>query len=190
MMHQAQLSVYVRPHVQKQARDVLDRLAERGRELNPYRGRALRATYTDGLSLTIIDLPSTASRRTVIVPADVWAEVDLSVTAVRDRHAVLNAHGLGTRRGVLLCGPPGTGKSAVSAVIANELVGEFSVIYVEAQAGAALLTVVVEEAQRLGGPVLLVVEDVDLWCQRRGVGAEPACQSCCKPWIFNRRRAS
>jgi cell division protease FtsH len=170
MMHQAQLSVYVRPHAQNQARDVLDRLAERGRELNPYRGRALRATYTDGLSLTVINLPSSANRNNVIVPVDVWAEVDLSVTAVRDRHAVLNAHGLGTRRGVLLCGPPGTGKSAVSAVIANELVGEFSVIYVEAQAGAALLTVVVEEAHRLGGPVLLVVEDVDLWCQRRGVG--------------------
>jgi SpoVK/Ycf46/Vps4 family AAA+-type ATPase len=45
------------------------------------------------------------------------------------------------------------------------------VIYVEAQAGAQLLTVVVEEAQRLGGPVLLVLEDVDLWCGRRSTGS-------------------
>jgi cell division protease FtsH len=33
-----------------------------------------------------------------------------------------------------------------------------------------LLAAVVEEAQRLGGPVLLVLEDVDLWCQDRSTG--------------------
>jgi SpoVK/Ycf46/Vps4 family AAA+-type ATPase len=71
---------------------------------------------------------------------------------------------------VLLCGPPGTGKSAVSAVVAREVVGEFTVIYVEAKAGAQLLTAVVEEAQRLGGPVLLVLEDIDLWCRDRTTG--------------------
>ena len=71
---------------------------------------------------------------------------------------------------MLLCGPPGTGRSAVSAVIASEVVGEFTVIYVEAKAGAQLLTAVVEEAQRLGGPVLLVLEDVDLWCGDRSTG--------------------
>jgi cell division protease FtsH len=97
-------------------------------------------------------------------------EVDLGVTAVRDRYDVLNAHDLGARRGVLLCGPPGTGKSAVSAVVAREVVGEFTVIYVEAKAGAELLTAVVEEAQRLGGPVLIVLEDVDLWCRDRKTG--------------------
>jgi SpoVK/Ycf46/Vps4 family AAA+-type ATPase len=71
---------------------------------------------------------------------------------------------------VLLCGPPGTGKSAVSAVIAAEVVGAFTVIYVEAKAGEQLLIAVVDEAQRLGGPVLLVLEDVDLWCRDRAVG--------------------
>jgi hypothetical protein len=170
MMHHAEVSTYVLPHAQQQARAVLDRLGERASELNPYRGRALRATYSQGVHLAVIDLPAAATRDVVIVAEEVWAEIDLSVAAVRDRHAVLNAHGLGVRRGVLLCGPPGTGKSAVSAAVANELVGAFTVIYVEAQAGAQLLTVVVEEAQRLGGPVLLILEDVDLWCGRRGTG--------------------
>lgn len=170
IMRSAEVSAYVIPEAQDRARTVLERLAERANELNPYRGRALRATYTHGLELAVIDLPSTVNRKIVIVPDEVWAEVDLGVRAVRDRHGVLNAHGLGARRGVLLCGPPGTGKSAVSAVVAGEVVGDFTVIYVEARAGAQLLTAVVEEAQRLGGPVLLVLEDVDLWCRDRSTG--------------------
>lgn len=170
IMCSPEVSAYVTPDNQALARAVLDRLAERANDLNPYRGRAVRATYVHGLSLTVIDLPTAVDRDTVIVPHEVWTEVDLGVIAVRDRYDVLNAHGLGVRRGVLLCGPPGTGKSAVSAVIAREVVGEFTVIYVEAKAGAELLTVVVEEAQRLGGPVLIVLEDVDLWCRDRAAG--------------------
>lgn len=165
-----QLSAYLTPDHQDGARLALDRLVERATDLNPYRGRALRATYTGGLHLAVIDLPVTLTRDTVIIDDEVWREIDLGLAAVRDRHDLLNTHGLGARRGVLLCGPPGTGKSAVSAVIAAEVVGLFTVIYVEAKAGEHLLTAVVEEAQRLGGPVLLVLEDVDLWCQSRHSG--------------------
>lgn len=165
-----EVSAFVTPEYQDAVREVLDRLTDRANELNPYRGRALRAGYTHGLRLTVIDLPATATRDTVIVDEQVWREIDLGVTAVRDRHDLLNTHGLGARRGVLLCGPPGTGKSAVSAVIAADVVGEFTVIYVEARAGEHLLSAVVEEAQRLGGPILLILEDVDLWCGDRSTG--------------------
>ena len=160
-MSPPQLTVFVPRADQDGARAVLDRLLIRAAELNPYRGRVTRAAHDRGLQLTVIDLPTTLTRHTVVVSDEVWREIDLGLTAVRDRH------GLGARRGVLLVGPPGTGKSAVSAVIAAEVVGEFTVIYVEARAGEHLLTAVVEEAQRLGGPVLLVLEDVDLWvCDR------------------------
>lgn len=170
MMSTPEVSAYVTRDHQTGARDVLDRLAARANELNPYRGRAVRATYASGLHLSVIDLPTALTRDKVIVDEQVWREIDLGITAVRDRYRLLNSHGLGARRGVLLCGPPGTGKSAVSAVIAAESVGEFTVIYVEARAGEQLLTAVVEEAQRLGGPVLLVLEDIDLWCRDRALG--------------------
>jgi hypothetical protein len=170
VMHAPEVAAYITPAHHDAAREVLDRLAARANELNPYRGRVLRATHLGGLRLHVIDLPANASRDTVIVDAQVWREVDLGLAAVRDRHALLNAHGLGARRGVLLCGPPGTGKSAVSAVVAAEVAGEFTVIYVEAKAGEHLLSAVVEEAQRLGGPVLLILEDVDLWCGDRATG--------------------
>ena len=78
----------------------------------------------------MIDLPTTVNRSNVIVPQSVWTEVDLGIAAVRDCHGLLNAHGLGARRGVLLCGPPGTGKSAVSAVAAGTSVIE-DTIYVD-----------------------------------------------------------
>lgn len=162
--------VVVRPEDRDGAREVLDRLTARADQLNPFRGRALRATDAQGLALTVIDLPATLNRDTVIVPASVWREIDLGITAVRDKHALLNASGLGSRRGILLAGPPGTGKSAVSAVVAAELVGDFTVVYVEASAGARLLTAVVEEAQRGLVPVLLILEDLDLWVHDRSSG--------------------
>ena len=170
VMRTAQVSVFVRPEHQELARGVLDRLHERGGALNPYRGRVVRALYDGGLRLEAFELPAGLTRSNVIVPDAVWTEMDLGVASVRDHHARLKALALGTRRGVLLCGPPGTGKSAVSAVIAREVAGDFTVIYVEARAGVAVLSDVVEEAQRIGGPVLLVLEDVDLWCLARRAG--------------------
>jgi cell division protease FtsH len=114
-MGSPQLSAYVTPDHQDGARLALNRLTDRANDLNPYRGRALRATNAGGLHLSVIDLPSKLTRDTVILDDEVWREIDLGLTAVRDRHDLLNTHGLGSRRGVLLCGPPGTGKSAVSA---------------------------------------------------------------------------
>lgn len=85
VMQSAEVSAYVTPEHQDRARAALDRLAERANQLNPYRGRAVRATYTVGRSLTVIDLPSTATRANVIVGDEVWTEVDLGVSAVRER---------------------------------------------------------------------------------------------------------
>ncbi|MEB3023681.1 AAA family ATPase [[Mycobacterium] crassicus] len=169
-LNSPEVTAFVARDHQAGARAVLDRLMARGNVLHPYRGMVCRASLDHGLRLQVIDLPASLTRETVVVDESVWHEIDLGIIAVRDRHELLNRHGLGARRGVLLVGPPGTGKSAVSVVIANELVGVFTVIYVEARAGAELLTAVVEEAQRLGGPVLMVLEDVDLWCQDRRTG--------------------
>lgn len=170
LVRSAEVSVFVTPIHHAQARTIMERLVDRANELNPYRGHAVRATHRLEISFTPMTLPAGANRESVIAPDAVWAEIDLSVRAVRDRHELLNAHGLGARRGVLLCGPPGTGKSAISAVVARELVGDFTVIYVEARAGTELLSAVVREARRLGGPGLLVLEDVDLWCRDRATG--------------------
>ncbi len=165
-----EITVYAGGGNQAGARRVLDRIAERAGELNPYRGRVCRASSAMGLQLSVIDLPAILTRETVVVDESVWREVDLGVAAVRDQYELLNRHGLGSRRGVLLVGPPGTGKSAVSAVVARELAGAFTVIYVDAKAGSQLLTTVVETSQKLGGPVVIILEDVDLFVHQRNRG--------------------
>jgi hypothetical protein len=157
----------VTAHVRRVDRDaaaeMVDQLLAEADARNPYRGRVSRATmHRGGLALEIVDLPTTLTRDTVILPAATWAEVDLGIRAVRDEHETLNGAGLGCRRGLLLAGPPGVGKSALAGAVAGELSGEFTVLYVNAKAGESLLTSVVAEAQRLQ-PALLVLDDLDLW---------------------------
>ncbi|WLP88462.1 MULTISPECIES: ATP-binding protein [Gordonia] len=170
--HEPEITAFVTRGHQVEAREVLDTLMARAYALHPYRGRIVRAGAGEVLRFSAMSLPAALRRETVVVDAGVWRDIDLGIAAVRDRHAFLNAHGLASRRGILLAGPPGTGKSAVSAVVATEAVeAGFTVIYVEANAGKYLLTKVIEEAQRLGGPVVIVLEDVDLFVRdRRGGG--------------------
>ena len=157
-----------RPEHRDEARAVLDKLAELARRSSPYRGRVMRASMNGGLTLEVIELPETLTRSNIIVPQEVWDEVDLSIRAVRDEHEALNAAGLGVRRGVMLAGPPGCGKSAVSGVIARELhAAGFTVVFIEARAGASLLTELVQFTERIGGPTLLVLDDVDIWVRER-----------------------
>lgn len=175
-MGDPQLTIFAPAEHRAGARAALDRIVARAEELSPYRGRAVRATFTPGwgFELDAIELSASLTRTSVVVGAEVWREIDLGITAVRDRHELLNSRGLGSRRGIMLVGPPGTGKSAVSEVIARELVGEFTIIYVEAKAGEHLLTSVVELAQLMGGPVMVVLEDIDLFVGDRRNGGNPA----------------
>ncbi|CAM3793674.1 ATP-binding protein [Mycolicibacterium frederiksbergense] len=171
-MGDPQLTIFAPAEHRAGARAALDRIVARAEELSPYRGQAVRASYVlgRGLELTAMDLPASLTRASVIAGEAVWREIDLGISAVRDHHEMLNRHGLGSRRGVVLAGPPGTGKSAVSAAIARELVGEFTIIYVEAKTGQQVLGSVVNMAEQLEGPVLIVLEDVDLFVGDRRTG--------------------
>jgi len=125
-----------------------------------FRGRALGASSANGLTLEPIELPAVA-RASVIVPDEVWAEIDLNVASVTVHRQLMEQLGLGVRRGVLLAGPPGVGKTVISQVISNELVGEFTVINVDARAGQSALSDVYKESRSFG-PTLIVIEDIDL----------------------------
>jgi transitional endoplasmic reticulum ATPase len=127
---------------------------------NLFRGKALTATEHNGLVLEVTDLPA-VTRSNVIVPESVWSEIDLNVAAVTTHRELMSKLGLGVRRGVLLAGPPGVGKTVICQVIAREMLGEFTVIIVDARAGQSALAAVYKEAHTLG-PTLIVLEDLDL----------------------------
>lgn len=137
-----------------------------------YRGRALRASSCNGLTIEPITLDP-VPRDDVVVPDEVWAEIDLNVASVTRHRDLMTRLGLGVRRGILLAGPPGVGKSAISQVIATELLGDFTVIYVDARAGQSAMASLYQEAHALA-PALIVIEDIDLIVTSRHAGYGPA----------------
>ena len=165
----SRLQVYARPGDRAHATDVLAALLADARGTkNLYRGRALVASANNGLRLELTELPA-VSRDSIIVPDAVWAEIDLNVAAVTVHRELMEQLGLGVRRGVLLAGPPGVGKTVVSQVIARELLGEFTVIVVDARAGQYVLSAVFKEARSFG-PTVVILEDIDLIVENRHAG--------------------
>ena len=165
------VQVYTVPTDREHAARVLDAIMDDARgAMSLFRGRALAASVEQGLVLEPIDLPD-VSRSNVVVPEEVWAEIDLNVAAVTVHRDLMERLGLGVRRGILLAGPPGVGKSVVSRVLARELLGQFTVVMVDARAGQFALSGVYREARGFG-PTLVIIEDIDLIVgNRKGRGA-------------------
>ncbi|CAM3300745.1 AAA family ATPase [Tsukamurella hominis] len=153
---------------------VRDRIRAAAEELNPLKGRAIAVSFHGGMTFRAFEL--TGDRADVVVPDRVWAEIDLSVRAVTTHAEQLRRLGFRAARGVLLCGPPGVGKTAVSRAVAAELVGEFTVIVVGAAAIGAGLASVYAAAVELGRCVV-ILDDVDLAVRRRGDGDDTALAS-------------
>lgn len=165
--------VYSAPEDREHAATVLDAImsdAEGAKSL--FRGKALAATAEMGLAIEFTELAE-VTRDDVIVPGEVWAEIDLNVASVTVHRELMERLGLGVRRGVLLAGPPGVGKSVISQVIARELIGDFTVIIVDARAGQNALSGVYKEARSMG-PTVVIIEDIDLIVTNRHAGYGPA----------------
>jgi hypothetical protein len=152
----------------------LQGLLARGRgELNWFRGRAVRVSG----SASGITFESTAQPRSdrvdrgdLVLPQHVWHEIDVNVTALFDRRDLLRRLGLGTNRGILLSGPPGTGKTGVCRVLAAELAGRVTVMFCDARAMSGRLGELYAELVHLG-PSLVILEDVDLVVGHRRTGS-------------------
>ncbi|ORU96765.1 hypothetical protein AWC04_19550 [Mycolicibacterium fallax] len=145
------------------AAGALDELIRRGREgHDPYRGGVWRADG-GGSYATLEARPAPAlTRADVAVDPAVWAELDLAAASITTEAVRMRELALGGRRGVLLTGPPGTGKSAAVEVIAGELAGTATVVYLDGRSAAYNLQSVTAELVQIGGPILLIIEDIDL----------------------------
>jgi AAA+ superfamily predicted ATPase len=129
------------------------------REANPFKNRVV---------LVNRDLRTVRSRISDrswkdIVPHDrAREELDFIAASIRDRD-MLKAEGLSIRRGLLLSGPPGDGKSTAIECFVNDIAGEATVIIVEA---VEHIRAVYHLAQMLA-PTVVVLEDLDLMTKSR-----------------------
>lgn len=106
--------------------------------------------------------PVTAAE--VILPAATLKLLDRNVLSFVGRRNELRRLGQSTRKGILLCGPPGTGKTHTIRYLASNLPGHTTLIITAAQ--VALLGAYMSLA-RLLQPAMVVIEDVDLIARDR-----------------------
>jgi cell division protease FtsH len=129
--------------------------------LNPYRGRVVEVGALDGHP-QLAGLPRPAAPRADLdVPVELWHEIDTNIHGLFERHEVLRELGLGCNRGVLLTGPPGTGKTHLCRIVSSEVYPGTTVMVIQTEAAAHVLTGVYELAALLA-PTLVIIEDIDL----------------------------
>ena len=134
---------------------------------SPYRMGAYRVTANNrGLVLSRWSPPA-ATRGLLKLDDSVWHTVDRSVHRVLELADDLKARGLGTSTGVLLVGPPGTGKTQLGTVVANELLGRTTVLVPGTDVTEHLLTELFDLAADLS-PCLILMDDLDLIAGERG----------------------
>jgi cell division protease FtsH len=148
----------------------LDALLHACRQKSIFRGRVIRPELgyrEDVEEAEILEVPP-AKLDDLVLPADLLDRIRTDIIEYVTHAPSLAAHGLTIRRGILLHGPPGVGKSFLCRVLASELPG-FTTIVLSGMnlfrpAGAFQL------ARHLA-PALLVLEDVDLVGGERSINA-------------------
>ncbi|WP_183094332.1 AAA family ATPase [Nocardioides stalactiti] len=134
---------------------------------SPYLRGAYRLT-TDNRGLVLTRwAPPAASRDLLKLDGSVWDTVDRSVHRVLELADDLKARGLGTSTGLLLVGPPGTGKTQLGTVVARELLGSATVLVPGTYVTEHYLTELFDLAGDLS-PCLVLMDDLDLIAGERG----------------------
>lgn len=137
---------------------------------SPYRNRVVDSSIAmGGLTLRVVPTP-TETRDSLVFPVQVWDAVVRNVDRMFERMGRLQAAGLGGNRGLLLAGPPGTGKTALCRALAREYEGSATVVIVSASVGSHFLGQLYERLNTLA-PALVLVEDLDLIVGDREDGA-------------------
>jgi cell division protease FtsH len=108
----------------------------------------------------------TVGRDDVVLPAGMLNAVERQIVGVATHRETLRAAGHALKRGVLLFGPPGTGKTHTVRYLISQM-PEFTVVLLT---GTAMHYINVACAlARMVQPALVVLEDVDLIAEARGM---------------------
>lgn len=142
----------------------LDELRSR---LNVYRGQVLELVQGEmGFRLTFPVLPRTA-REDVVLPETVLRRVERHTVDVRTHRDALRQAGQHLKRGLLLHGPPGTGKTHTMRYVVQQMDG--CTVLILSGMSLHLVGSVTALARDLQ-PAVVVLEDVDLVAHERAFG--------------------
>jgi AAA+ superfamily predicted ATPase len=128
-------------------------------ESNPFKSRVVLVNRD---IRTVRSRMSDRSWDDIIPHMQVRSELDFIAAAIRKRD-MLKSEGLSIKRGLLLSGPPGDGKSTAIECFVNDIAGEASVIIVEA---VDHIRAIYRLAQSIA-PAIVILEDLDLITKNR-----------------------
>jgi hypothetical protein len=166
--HEPGLAVEIAGLPVDDAQAVHAELAELRNRLNVYRGHVLDVAVSPmgGVMLTFGEVPGT-TREDVILPEAVLARVERHALGVSAHRDALRAAGQHLKRGLLLFGPPGTGKTHTTRYLVAHMSGYTRLLLT----GRALHAIgSAAELARDLQPAVLVLEDVDLVAEDRSFG--------------------
>lgn len=131
--------------------------------LSVYRGAVLSVDDAEGNRVRFLQFPE-VQREDLILPADVLETIERNTIGFAQRLEWLRRAGRHLKRGILLHGPPGTGKSLTVQYLVGALGGRTTVV-VRGRTFATLRASC--EMARLLAPSTVVLEDVDLVAEER-----------------------
>lgn len=137
------------------------------RDFERLRNQVVELYYNDGdLYPRVIPAPD-ADLDDVVVTREVRKDLVGNVLDHVRAKDLLQTAALGSNRGVLLWGPPGTGKTSLVRGLVHELAGKATVLLPSTYLVSDNLAAVYLEAARLS-PCVVVLEDIDVVASRRG----------------------
>jgi hypothetical protein len=165
---QPELTVEVAGLPVRQAQAVLAELERESRRLNVYRGQLVEVALTPmgTVSLTFLERPTTG-REDVVLPEPVLDRIERHALAVAEHRTALVAAGQHLKRGLLLFGPPGTGKTHTAGYLLGRMTDYTRLVLTGRSLGAVGS---VTELARALQPAVVVLEDVDLVAADRSFG--------------------
>jgi cell division protease FtsH len=164
----------------ERAEAVLRRLRSAMRRLDVYRGHMLSVSMSLEFSprgpnarLTFHARPQ-IGRDDLVLPADLLDRVERHTVRFSQHAETLRAAGLSLRRGVLLYGPPGVGKTLTARYLCARLSARTVLLLTGVSMGS--LPAMSRLARQLA-PSLVILEDVDLIAEERTLRARGASPS-------------
>jgi hypothetical protein len=159
------LTVEVMAPDRERAGAFLRHLRRRRAELNVYRGRTVSFTFSPfgRVGLGFVTVPVIERHQVILPEADLVA-IEEHTVGMAERAGALRAAGRHIRRGLLLYGPPGAGKTLSVMYLCNRMPERTTVVLNGPNTAALGQAVALAESL---APAMVVLEDVDLVAEDR-----------------------